>query len=267
MSDESQAGQAMTTMGPFDLSGRVALVTGASRGIGEATSLALAEAGADVVLGVRTPDRALALHDRIAALGRRCLVARMDVTNPGECETAIDTAITAMGGIDVLVNNAGGGVEDAAIDVSPEDFDAVVAMNVKAPYFLSQRVARHLIETERPGCIVNVSSQAALVALPGESVYCLAKAALSHMTRCHALEWGPHGIRVNAVAPTFVTTPGTAKALSDEAFHADTVERIAALHRLGTPEEVAWSIVYLSSPAASLVTGHTLTIDGGWTIR
>jgi len=253
--------------GRFDLQGRVALVTGASSGIGEATSLALAEAGADVVLGVRTPEHALELGDRIGALGRRFHVAEMDVTDPTACANAIDAATARVGEIDVLVNNAGGGIDGAAIDARAEDFDTVVATNVKAPYFLSQRIARRLIELERAGAIVNVSSQAALVALPNESLYCLAKAALSHMTRGHALEWGEYGIRVNAVAPTFVETPGTARALADDAFRADTIERIAALKRLGTPEEIAWSIVYLVSSAASLVTGHTLTIDGGWTIR
>jgi NAD(P)-dependent dehydrogenase (short-subunit alcohol dehydrogenase family) len=112
-----------------------------------------------------------------------------------------------------------------------------------------------------------MSSQAGFVALPTESVYCLNKAAVAHLTKCLAVEWGQYNIRVNAVAPTFIFTPGTEKALSDPAFRADTVERIAALHRIGEPREVAGAVVFLASPAASLITGHTLVIDGGWTVR
>jgi NAD(P)-dependent dehydrogenase (short-subunit alcohol dehydrogenase family) len=112
-----------------------------------------------------------------------------------------------------------------------------------------------------------MSSQAAFAALPTESVYCASKAAVSHLTKCLAVEWGPHNITVNAVAPTFIATPGTDEALSDPAFRADVLERIAALHRIGEPVEVAGAVVFLASPAASLITGHTLLIDGGWTAR
>jgi NAD(P)-dependent dehydrogenase (short-subunit alcohol dehydrogenase family) len=154
-----------------------------------------------------------------------------------------------------------------ALDVTEADFDAVIALNVKSTFFLSQKAARVMIAGGRGGRIVNLSSQAALVALPGEPVYCLAKAAVSHMTRCLAVEWGGHGINVNAVAPTFIATPGTERVLLDPAFRAETEERIAALHRIGAPVEVAGAVVFLASPAASLVTGHTLVIDGGWTVR
>ena len=117
------------------------------------------------------------------------------------------------------------------------------------------------------GRIINMSSQAGFIALPGEAVYCLSKAAVAHMTKCMAVEWGKYGILVNAVAPTFIETDGTADALADPAFRDDVVERIAALHRIGTPEEVSGAVVFLASPAASLITGQTLIIDGGWTAR
>src|SRR5208337_3337710 len=120
---------------------------------------------------------------------------------------------------------------------------------------------------QRSGKIINMSSQAGFAALPAESVYCMTKAAIAHLTKCLAVEWGKHNITVNAVAPTFIHTPGTESALADPAFRADTVERIAALHRIGEPMEVAGAVVFLASPAASLITGHTILIDGGWTAR
>jgi NAD(P)-dependent dehydrogenase (short-subunit alcohol dehydrogenase family) len=117
------------------------------------------------------------------------------------------------------------------------------------------------------GRIINLSSQAAFVALPTEAIYCMTKAAISHLTKCLAVEWGQHNITVNAVAPTFIRTPGTEEALADPAFKADTLERIAALHRIGDPMDVAGAVVFLASPAASLITGDTILIDGGWTAR
>ena len=138
-------------------------------------------------------------------------------------------------------------------------------MNLKGTFFASQAAGRVMIRQKR-GRIVNVGSQAGSVALPGESVYCMTKAALSHLTRCLAVEWARHGITVNAVAPTFIRTPGTAECLANDAFRADVLSRIP-LGRIGEPMEVAAAVVYLASPAASLVTGATLLIDGGWTAR
>jgi NAD(P)-dependent dehydrogenase (short-subunit alcohol dehydrogenase family) len=119
----------------------------------------------------------------------------------------------------------------------------------------------------KSGAIVNTGSQAGTVALPGEAVYCLSKAAVSHMTKCFAVEWGRHNVRVNCVAPTFFRTDGTAEMLSDPTFHSDVLERIAALHRIGEPQEVSGAVVFLCSDAAAMITGHTLMIDGGWTVR
>ena len=249
------------------LDNRRALVTGAASGIGRATAIAMAKAGADVVLGVRSPEKAAGVAAEIEKLGRKAFITKMDMADLSSVQEGFDVACKDAGSIDILVNNAGGGISDNAIDVKPDDFDEVFALNVKAPFFLSQAFARHAVAENKSGDIVNVSSQAALVALPSEPVYCMAKAALSHMTRCLAVEWGTYGIRVNAVAPTFIETPGTAKALSDPDFKADTIERIAALRRLGQPEEVADCIVFLVSSRASLVTGHNLVVDGGWTIR
>jgi 2-deoxy-D-gluconate 3-dehydrogenase len=252
--------------GPFELEGQAALVTGAARGLGRAIALSLAEAGADVALGLRDPSSAAELVEQITALGRRALPLAMDVTDLDQSRAAIDRAAAEFGRVDILVNNAGGGIGGPALEVTEEDFDAVWALNTRSTFFLSQHVARGMREIGG-GSIVNIASQAGLVALPGESSYCVSKAAVIHMTRVHAVEWGEYGIRVNAVAPTFIETDGTADALSDPEFRADTVERIAALHRIGVPTEVSGAVVFLASPAASLVTGQTLAIDGGWTAR
>jgi NAD(P)-dependent dehydrogenase (short-subunit alcohol dehydrogenase family) len=252
------------TPAPFDLSGKRVLVTGAARGIGRAIAVEFARAGADVVLGVLDPKSAQPIIDEISALGRVALAVRLDVTDLPSTRVAIDEA-RRHGSIDVLVNNAGGGIGAPAIDVTEEDFDAVWNLNTRSTFFISQYVARAM--PTGGGSIINIASQAGLVALPGESSYCIAKAAIIHMTRCHAVEWGERGIRVNALAPTFIETDGTAAALADPAFRTDTLERIAGLHRIGVPREVAGAAVFLASPAASLITGQTLAIDGGWTAR
>ena len=153
-----------------------------------------------------------------------------------------------------------------AEDVNEADFDLTVAANLKGTFFTSQAVGRVMIR-QKYGRIVNLSSQAGFVALPGEAIYCMTKAGVSHLTKCLAVEWGKYGITVNAVAPTFITTPGTDRALGDPGFRADVVERIAGLHRIGEPMDVAGAVVFLASPAAGMITGDTLMVDGGWTAR
>jgi NAD(P)-dependent dehydrogenase (short-subunit alcohol dehydrogenase family) len=250
----------------FRLDGQVALVTGAARGLGRATALALAHAGADVALGLRDATTAGNLADEIQALGRRALRLQMDVTRLEQVSAAVDDTVAGLGRIDVLVNNAGLGPENRAEDVTEADFDLTCAVNMKGTFFVSQAVGRVMMD-QGGGRIINLSSQAGFVALPGESVYCMTKAAIAHLTKCLAIEWGKHGITVNAVAPTFILTPGTAPALGNAAVKADVIERIAALHRVGKPMDVAGAILFLASPAASLITGHTMLIDGGWTAR
>lgn len=250
----------------FDLVGRTALVTGAARGLGRAIALTLAHAGADVALGLHDVTSAGDLAADIEALGRRAMRVQMDMLDLAQIESAVDQIVDAFGHLDILVNNAGVSPEDPAENVTEANFDHTLAVNVKGVFFASQAAGRAMIR-QGFGRIVSLSSQAGFVALPGESVYCMSKAAVAHLTKCLAVEWGSHGITVNAVAPTFIRTPGTAGALADPAFEAETIERIAGVHRIGEPVDVAGAVVFLASPAASLITGHTLLVDGGWTAR
>ncbi len=250
----------------FDLTNQIALVTGAARGLGRAISLALAHAGADIALGLRDIHADAGLPAEIQSLGRRAFPLQMDMANIDQVQRAVQDAVSQFGRLDILVNNAGIAPGSPAADVSVEDYDLTMVVNVKGAFFASQAAGRVMIQ-QKYGRIINLSSQAGFVALPTESVYCMTKAAIAHMTRCLAVEWGAHNITVNAVAPTFIKTPGTAECLGDPTFRADVVERIAALHRIGEPMDVAGAVVFLASPAASLITGQTLMIDGGWTAR
>jgi NAD(P)-dependent dehydrogenase (short-subunit alcohol dehydrogenase family) len=256
----------MTDFPRYDVEGQVALVTGAARGLGRAVALALAHAGADVALGLRDLSADAGLADEISAMGRQVLPLQMEVSDLAEVRAAVDAVVERFGRLDILVNNAGVAPENPATDVVEEDFDRTLAVNLKGTFFASQAAGRVMI-AQGSGRIVNMGSQAGSVALPGESVYCMTKAAIAHLTACLAVEWGSHGVTVNCVAPTFIRTDGTAAALADPAFEADVVERIAALHRIGEPMDVAGAVLFLCSPAASLVTGTTLLVDGGWTAR
>jgi NAD(P)-dependent dehydrogenase (short-subunit alcohol dehydrogenase family) len=250
----------------FSLTGQTALVTGAARGLGRAIAVALAAAGADVALGLRDRNTAKELVAEIEALGRHAFPLQMDVTKLEQIKRGIDDTAERFGKLDILVNNAGGGFTNLAIEVPEEEFDATLNINLKATFFAAQAAAKIMMR-QGGGRIINMSSQAGHAALPTESIYCASKAAVSHLTKCLAVEWGQFNITVNAVAPTFIATPGTEEALADPAFRADTIERIAALHRIGEPVEVSGAVVFLASPAASLITGHTILIDGGWTAR
>ena len=248
----------------FDLEQRTVLVTGASRGIGRAIALACAGAGADLIVGVRKSADGEALTADIAKLGCKAVAVEMDLADLASVRSGVAAAHKAFGRIDVLVNNVGVGPENLIENVTEPDFDYTVDVNLKGTFFTTQAVGRLMI-AQKSGRIINISSQAGSVVLKGEAVYCMTKAAINHLTRCLAVEWAPHGINVNSVSPTFIWTDGTRPSLADPAFH-DQVLRHIPLGRIGDPIDVAGTVVFLASPAASLITGANILVDGGWSV-
>lgn len=255
----------MTVKAPnFSLEGKVALVTGAARGIGRACALACAAAGADVVIGVRNVEAVADLVAELESTGRRALAVAMDISDSRQIAQAVDTALAAFGTIDILVNNVGVAPGNLAELVEETDVDQILNVNIKGTFLVTQAVARHMIE-KKSGRIVNISSQAGTVTLRGEAIYCMSKAAINHLSRCLAAEWAQYGITVNTVAPTFIWTDSTRPVLADPDFYSRTVGHIP-LGRIGDTDDVVGAVVYLASPAASLVTGANLLVDGGWSI-
>src|ERR1700737_4691535 len=192
----------------FDLTGQVALVTGAARGLGRAIALALANAGADVALGLRDLKQDGGVPATVEGLGRRALPLQMDVGSIREINAAVDKAAGHFGKIDILVNNVGVAPENLAENVTELDFDRTLALNLKGTFYPRQAVGG-LLRARRYGRIINMSSQAGFIALPGEAIYCMTKAGIAPLTKCLAVEWGKYNINVTAAAPPFIATPGT----------------------------------------------------------
>jgi NAD(P)-dependent dehydrogenase (short-subunit alcohol dehydrogenase family) len=243
------------------LDGRTALVTGAGRGIGRGCAVALAEAGADLILVSRSPDELEGVADEVKALGRCARPVALDVTDA----KSIRHLVVELPALDVLVVSAGGNVPEPFLEVTEDHLDALLALNVRSAFVTVQAAARRMVEAGR-GSIVIVSSQMGHVGAAGRSVYCTTKHAVEGLTKAAALELAPHGVRVNAVAPTFVETPMTAPFLAEDGFRAHVEERIP-LGRLGRVEDVTAGVVFLASDAAALVTGTSLLMDGGWTAQ
>jgi NAD(P)-dependent dehydrogenase (short-subunit alcohol dehydrogenase family) len=246
----------------FSLSGRVAVVTGASRGLGRSISLGLARAGAHIVGVGRTEEDLGALVSEVKDMGCESIAVPADITKLGEIDRVVDRTLEEFGRVDILVNNAGINIPQPASEVTEEAWDKVMNINLKATFFCSQRIGRVMME-QRHGKIINISSQMALVGYYKRSAYCASKGGVAQITKVLAVEWAPFNINVNSVAPTFVETAMTASMFRDEAFREDVIRRIP-MGKLAQPEDVVGAVVYLASPASNFVTGHTLLVDGGW---
>ena len=247
------------------LDDKVAIVTGAGTGIGKALAVAMAEAGAHCV-PTELPDAVDLLEpvcDDIRQLGRQALPLPLTLPDMGSIDALVARTVSEMGRVDILVNNAGVNIPCAALDLTEQDWDGVLDVNLKGLFFLSQRVAREMVPGGG-GRIINIASQNGVVGYYRRAAYCSSKAGVVNLTRVLAIEWAEHDINVNAVGPTFIVTPLTQSTFDDPVLREDLLKRIP-LGRVGQPEDVAGAVVFLASPAASLITGHTLLVDGGWT--
>lgn len=244
----------------FRLDGLPALVTGAGRGIGLAAAAALAEAGAHVTLAARTASEIDDAAAAIVAAGGTARALVLDVLDTAATRATIASA----GPFAILVNNAGTNRPKPFVDVGEEDYDAVLDLNLKAAFFVAQAVADGMIGAARGGSIIHMGSQMGHVGGPRRTLYCASKWALEGLSKAMALDLAPHRIRSNTIAPTFIETPLTRPFFADAAFRDDVLKRIK-LGRLGTVEDLMGAIVYLASPAAAMVTGTSLIVDGGWT--
>lgn len=243
----------------FRLDGKTALVTGASRGLGAGIAEALKEAGASVVGTSRTKESAGEISDRLESVP-----VVMDVTDVSSVREGVERAAAELGRLDILVNNAGRNIPQGVFEVDEESWDDVMNTNLKGTFFAAQAAARHMVEGEEGGRIINVGSQAGVVGIEERSAYGSSKGGVTLLTKVLALELAEHGITVNTVAPTFVATELTRSTLEDPEWRERILSRIP-MGRVGEVEDVAAAVVYLASPGASLVTGHTLLVDGGWT--
>ena len=244
----------------FRLDGRRALVTGGGRGIGLASASALAQAGAHVTLAARTRSEIEDAAAAIRARGDKADALTLDVTDLD----AVKHAIAAAEPFDILVNNAGTNRPKFLMEVTVEDYDVIMGLNVRAAFFMAQAVARRLLDAKRPGSIINISSQMGHVGAARRTVYCASKHAMEGFTKAMAVELAPHNIRVNSLGPTFLETPMTRPFFENKAFCDEVLSKIK-LGRLGQLHEVTGAIVFLASDASSLMTGSALVLDGGWT--
>ncbi len=244
----------------FRLDGKVALVTGASYGIGEGLARSLAEAGAKVAVAARSEEPLRKLAGDIDGLA-----VPMDVSDVASIRKGVDHVVDELGSVDILVNNAGLGANHPALEVTESDWDQMMNVNLRGLFFCCQAAGKHMLR-QKYGRIVNMSSQASLVGIEKHAVYCASKGGVNNLTRVLALEWSSSGVTVNAVAPTFIYTPGTAERLDQPEFRKSVEDRIPA-GRVGTIDDVAGAVIYLASGAAGLVTGTVLPVDGGWTAQ
>ena len=257
----------MSSLPSFSLRDKVVVVTGSGRGIGRTIAKDAHRSGARIAAGSRTVSEIDSLADEIKSAGGSCISHTLDVTNVASMEAFIEAVIDHYGTIDVLINNAGYNRQQKLLEYDETLYDLIVDSNLKSVFFCSQIVARQMIRQGRGGSIVNLSSQAGVVGAPQRGPYSGAKAGVNNLTRTMAAEWAEHGIRVNAVAPTVTRSPLSEQAMQENPDFADAVKANNLLRGdLAEPEEISAPVIFLASDAASMITGHTLVVDGGWTI-
>ncbi|MDJ0923233.1 MAG: glucose 1-dehydrogenase [Acidimicrobiia bacterium] len=249
----------------FRLDGDVAVVTGASKGIGRDLAKALAAAGARVAVAARSSAELDSLVGEIEAAGGEALAVELDVRATDQIEAAMSRVTDRFGSLDILVNNAGLGANHPAEEITPADWDEMMAVNLRGLFFCCQAAGRIMLQQGR-GRIINMSSQAGVVGIRDHAVYSASKGAVNLLTKVLALEWSSRGVTVNAVAPTFIYTPGTAARLDQPEYLAGVLDRLP-IGRVGTTTDVAGAVIYLASPAGGMVSGHVLLVDGGWTAQ
>jgi len=251
----------------YRLDGQVGMVTGAANGIGRDLAAGLAEAGADIVIADLPAQAAAAAQTAalVRAHGRRAHVVAMDVTVVASIEAAVAEVVREFGRLDFLVNNAGVNVRKPVLDYSEAEWDKIVSVNLKGVFFCTQIAARQMV-AQGGGRVVNIASQLAVVAMQNRSIYAITKAGVAHMAKAFGLELGPRGVRVNAVGPSFVSTPMTTEMFTNPKFVEENLPKIP-WGRFGTTTDVLGAVRFLLSPAADLVNGHLLLVDGGYTIH
>ncbi|MCB2190491.1 MAG: glucose 1-dehydrogenase [Deltaproteobacteria bacterium] len=249
----------------FDLEGKTALVCGASGGLGAACARLMARAGAKLVISGTRDEKLDPLTEEVNTLGGGCSQVAVDLSKEGEPQRLVDVAVERLGRLDILVNAQGINRPQKAEEVTAENWDAVMNINLRSLFFVCQAAGRQMIK-QNYGRIVSISSQTGTVALPLRAAYCSSKAAVDSVSRSLALEWAPYNITVNTVAPTFVETDLVAGMFKDPAFKQYVLDNII-LGRMAAPEEVGYAVLYLVTDLAAMITGHVLMVDGGWTIK
>lgn len=243
---------------------RTAFITGASQGIGAASAVALAHSGFDVAVSSTRVEKLDPVLAEIAAAGARAVPIELDVRSQASIARAMQAAVAGLGAVEVLVNNAAITLRRAALDVTPDEWDAVIRTNITGTFFMTQQMGRHLVAGGREGCVISLASTHGVVGMVNRSTYGITKAAIMHMTRTLAIEWAQHRIRLNAIAPGRVDTPSRAGSYGDPKYIESMLNRVP-LRRFGQMDEIAAAVCYFASPAASYITGQTLVMDGGVT--
>lgn len=243
--------------------GKIAVVVGASRNIGRAITLGLANAGADVVVASRTVPDLESVAEEIRAVGRKALVQKVDVTRAADIKAMADAAIAEFGRIDILVNNAGININKSCLDMTEEDWDLVLDTNLKSYFLASQAVGRYMVE-QKYGKIINISSTFGLVGFENRTAYASSKGGVGQLTKVLAIEWGPYNVNVNAIAPTATRTTINEDLFANEDWQKWMLERLP-VKKFAMPIDMVGAAIFLASDAAGMVTGITLPVDGGWT--